>query len=315
MRIIRHLDEGCRVEKPVVALGNFDGIHVGHQKLIETTVKISRSIGGTPVLFTFYPHPLKVINSRAEPFIIQTFREKARIARSFGIEVIVCVRFTKEFAQMTPEEFVKGVLVDRLGVECVCVGHDYTFGKNASGSVKTLREYGLKYGFRVVVIPPVKIDGIVVSSTKIREFLANGDIENANRFLGRPYRISGVVKMGAGRGRRLGFPTANIYPKCELILKSGVYAGYGYVEGKKYKAAINVGSNPTFRDVGKHVEVHLIGFGGDDLYKRRIEVEFIRFIRDEKRFKRVEDLVNQIKRDVEQVKKVLSKKEAKDGCY
>ncbi len=304
MIIIRHLDKRCEIKRPVVALGNFDGIHIGHQELIKRTVAIARSIGGTPVLFTFYPHPLKVINSSNEPFIIQTFKEKAKIVRLLGIEVMVCARFTKEFAQMNPEEFVKGILIDKLGVECVCVGHDYTFGHRASGSVKTLKAYGIRYGFRVVVIPPVRIDGIVVSSTKIREFLSSGDIENANRFLGRPYKISGVVKRGAGRGVKLGFPTANIYPRNEIILRSGVYAAYAYVNRRKYKAAVNVGSNPTFRDAQKHVEAHLLSFDGE-LYGKKIEIEFISFIREEKKFRKVEDLVKQIARDVKAVKRVL----------
>ena len=304
MRIIRDLYNSCDIKNPVVALGNFDGIHLGHQALIRETIKKARSLDGTPVLFTFYPHPIKVIKHIDEPFLIQTFKEKAKIIENLGIETIICARFTKQFASLEPEYFIKKILVENLKVKAVCVGHDYTFGREGKGNIKHLREYSYKYNFELVVIPPVKIDGIIVSSTKIREFLKNGLIERANQFLGRRYSISGIVKEGAGRGEKIGFPTANIYPKNEILLKNGVYAAFAYVESKKFKAAVNVGVNPTFKDKIKHIEAHLLDFKGD-IYYKKIKLEFVSFIREEKAFRKIEELVKQINKDIKTVRKIL----------
>ncbi len=304
MRVVRDFNRYCDINNPVVALGNFDGIHIGHQALIKKTVDTAKKIDGTAVLFTFYPHPIKVVEKRREPFIIQTFKEKVKIAESLGIETVVCARFTKSFANMHPEDFTKDILIDKLRVKSVCVGHDYTFGKDGRGGIKTLREYANRYGFELSVIPPVKIDGIIVSSSRIREFLRVGNVKYANKFLGRPYKISGVVKKGDGRGASLGFPTANIYPKNEIILKNGVYAAYVYVDSKKYKAAVNVGNNPTFKGVDKHIEVFIMEFN-ENIYSKKIEIEFVDFIREEKRFRKVDELIARIDKDIKIINNVL----------
>lgn len=304
MRVVRDFNSYCEIKNPVVALGNFDGIHIGHQALIKKTVEVAKKINGTAALFTFYPHPIKVVEKRKEPFIIQTFKEKVKIAQSLGIETVVCARFTKNFANMHPEDFIKDILINKLEVKSVCVGHDYTFGRGGKGGIKTLREYANRYGFELSVIPPVKIDGIIVSSSKIREFLRDGNIEYANKFLGRPYKISGVVRKGDGRGASLGYPTANIYPKNEIILKNGVYAAYVYVDSKKYKAAVNVGNNPTFKGVNKHIEVFIMEFN-KNIYSKKIEIEFVDFIRDEKRFRRVDELIARIDKDIKIINNVL----------
>lgn len=304
MKIIRGVNRNCNIKDPVIALGNFDGIHIGHQSLIKKTVDLAKEIKGTPALFTFYPHPLKIIKHRYEPFIIQTFKEKVKITQGLGIEAIICARFTKEFANMHPKDFVEEILINNFHVRYVCVGHDYTFGEKGKGGIKSLKEYSDKFGFDLAVIPPVKINGIIVSSTKIREFLRQGDIENANRFLGRAYKISGIVKKGDSRGASLGFPTANIYPKNEIILRNGVYAAYVYIKSKRYRSAVNVGFNPTFSGKEKHIEAFLIDFDGD-IYGEKIEIEFVDFVRSEKRFRRIQDLVKQIQRDVKYVKSSL----------
>ncbi len=304
MRIIRDIYNHCDIEKPIVALGNFDGIHLGHQALIKETVRRAQAIGGTPVLFTFYPHPIKIIKNIDEPFLIQTFKEKAKIIENLGIDTIICAKFTREFASLEPEYFIKKILVDNLKVTAVCVGHDYTFGKKGQGTTKNLREYSAKYNFELVVIPPVKIDGIIVSSTKIREFLRNGLISKANKFLGRRYTISGIVKEGDRRGETLGFPTANIYPKNDILLLNGVYAAYAYVDSKKYKAAVNVGTNPTFKGTLKHIEAHLLDFNGN-IYYKRIKIEFVEFIREERTFRKINDLIKQIRSDIRKIKGIL----------
>ena len=308
MRIIRDIYKPCNIEKTVVALGNFDGIHKGHQELIKQTIKLAEKLNATPVLFTFYPHPIKIIKNIEEPFLIQTFKEKAKIVESLGIETIVCARFSKEFAGMQPELFIKEILLKNLNAIGICVGHDYTFGKEGKGNTKLLKELAAKYNFEVIVIPPVKIDGIIVSSTKIREFLRNGEIEKANLFLGRRYSISGIVKEGNKRGTNLGFPTANIYPHNDIMLPNGVYATFVYIDSKKFKAAVNVGVNPTFKGKIKHIEAHIFDFY-NNIYGKKIKIEFVKFIREEKRFKKIDDLINRIKEDIKIIKSVLGEKD------
>ena len=304
MKIVRDVKNPCGFKNPVIALGNFDGIHIGHQALIRKTVDMAKSIDGTAVLFTFYPHPLKVIRQTSTPFIIQRFKEKVLIAEKLGIDVVACARFTKNFANMNPKTFIEDILIKGFSAKGICVGHDYTFGEGAKGGIKTLREYSNTFGFELVVIPPIKLHGTIVSSTKIREFLQKGNIREANEFLGRAYSISGVVKKGDGRGTSLGFPTANIYPKNEIMLQDGVYAAYVYVDDKKFKAGVNVGYNPTFKGKNKHIEAFLIDFERD-IYGKRIRIEFIEFIRDEKKFRRISDLIEQIKKDITNIKSIL----------
>ncbi|WP_035589151.1 bifunctional riboflavin kinase/FAD synthetase [Hippea jasoniae] len=304
MKIIRDVFKKCDIQPTAVALGNFDGIHIGHRQLIEQTVRLAKRLSLTPALFTFYPHPNRIIKNIDEPFLIQTFKEKAKIIENLGVDVIICARFKKEFADLKPEEFVRDILLENFNAHAICVGHNYTFGKNGAGNPKTLKQLSFKYNFELLVIPPVKIDGVVVSSTKIREFLRNGNIKEANLFLGRNYTISGVVKKGDQRGSILGFPTANIYPKNEILLRSGVYAAYVWIDSKRFNAAVNVGTNPTFKGNIKHIEAFILNFNGN-LYGKKITIEFIDFIRDEKKFKKIDDLVGQIEKDIKTVKAIL----------
>ncbi|MCD6132979.1 MAG: bifunctional riboflavin kinase/FAD synthetase [Deltaproteobacteria bacterium] len=295
MKIVRDL-EHLNFKRPVVALGNFDGVHVGHQALIKKIVKRAREIDGTSVVFTFYPHPLKVISNKIPP-LIQTFREKAYIIRSFGVDVMICARFTKRFASIYPEEFVKQVLLDALGVEEVCIGYDYTFGRGGKGTVETLLNYSRKYHFKLYVIPPVRVGNDVVSSNAVRKLIRDGRIKEANLFLGRHYSIEGYVRKGMSRGKQLGFPTANIYPRNELLPKSGVYIGRVKIDERLLQAVINVGSNPTFSDDVMHLEAHILRFEGN-LYNKRLNIEFVDRIRDEIKFKDALALKKQIEMDI-----------------
>jgi len=304
MRVIRDLSRTYNFGNLSIALGNFDGIHIGHKKIIQATVNMAKQSHGCAALFTFYPHPLKVLRGSNEPFIIQTFKEKMQIVNQMGIDMVVCAKFSKEFADMHPEVFVKDILVNSLKVSNVFVGYDYTFGKYGKGTVNSLRDYAKNYGFNVHIIPPVKIDGIVVSSSKIREFLRNGEIRAANLFLGRNYTITGVVRRGDERGRMLGFPTANIYPRNEILLKNGVYAAYVYINDKKYKGAVNIGSNPTFSGVDVHIEAFIFDFN-KDIYGEKITIEFVDFLREEIKFKNISDLIKRIKLDIKESKRLL----------
>lgn len=297
-KVIRNINEFPNLNYTIVALGNFDGIHLGHQELLKKIGDIKKQTNGKTVVFTFYPHPLKIIKQHNDSFIMQSFREKFEILCKFDVDYIFCARFTKEFAMMHPKSFIKKYLVDCLKAKEVCIGYNYTFGKLAQGDTYALKEYAKEFGFKVHVIPAYKINNVTVSSSKIRKSLKSGDMDGANQFLGRLYLVSGRVKKGKQRGKTLGFPTANIYFNRPLLLKEGVYAGFVKIGDVYYKAAINVGSNPTFGDKISHIEAHLIGFN-EDLYQKRINLYFVKYIREEIKFESAQKLLEQIKKDVE----------------
>ncbi|HLB25493.1 MAG TPA: riboflavin biosynthesis protein RibF, partial [Nitrospirota bacterium] len=252
MKIIRGLKDVSknRLVKPVVTLGNFDGVHLGHQAIFKQVVARAVSEGGTSVAFTFEPHPLKVLAPQRSPRLLSTFREKMEQIEAAGMDAVICAHFTPAFASQNPEDFVRDVLVGAVGVRELFVGHDYAFGKDRRGDIPFLRESGARHGFGVHVIGPVKVEGIVVSSTKIRRLIMDGEVCLASKLLGRPYSIEGTVIQGHSRGRSLGFPTANITTPNELPPKEGVYAVTIQVEGREYKGAANIGRNPTFQDAG-----------------------------------------------------------------
>ena len=310
MKIIRDL-KNLNFKRPVVALGNFDGVHIGHQSLIKKIVKRAREIDGTSLVFTFYPHPLKVIRDETLP-LIQTFREKAHIIRELGVDVMICARFTKRFANVYPEEFVKQVLLGVLGTKEVCIGYDYTFGKGGKGTVETLLQYSRKYHFKLHVIPPVRVGNVVVSSNVVRELIRDGNVRKASLLLGRYYSIEGYVEKGMSRGEQLGFPTANIYPKNEFLPKSGVYIAMVKVDERLLHAVVNVGSNPTFGDDVTHLETHILGFKGN-IYNKRLNIEFVNSIRDEIKFKDSSALREQIKIDIDMAEAFWQNKIMKVG--
>lgn len=306
MKIIRSVSDIKKfdLKDPVVTLGNFDGVHLGHQEIFKQVVAWALSTGGSSVVFTFEPHPLKVLAPQRSPKLLSTFREKMEQVEALGMDAVICAKFTHEFASQHPEDFVKDVLVGSLGAKHLFVGHDYAFGKNRTGDIDFLRDAGARHGFDLHVIGPVQVEGIVVSSTKIRKLVMDGEVCLASKLLGRPYSIEGTVIHGKSRGRDLGFPTANITTPNELPPKEGVYAVSAHIEGKVYKGAANIGKNPTFGDEPPSYEVHLLDFDGD-LYGKFIKIRFIKRIRDEAKFKSVDELVKQIKKDVEQVRSIL----------
>jgi len=306
MKIIRGLGDIPKrgLINPVLTLGNFDGVHLGHQAIFKQVVAWAFNIGGSSVVFTFEPHPLKVLAPHRSPKLLSTFREKMEQIEAAGMDAVICARFTPEFASQNPEDFVREVLVDKIGAKAIFIGHDYTFGKNRQGDIPFLRAAGARYGFEVHVVDPVKVEGITVSSTKIRKLIMDGEVCLASKLLGRPYSIEGTVIPGHSRGRDIGFPTANITTPNELPPKEGVYAVTVEVEGKLYKGAANIGANPTFGDETPSYETHILDFS-DDLYGKFLKMKFIKRVRDEVKFKSVEELVERIKKDVEIVRSVL----------
>lgn len=306
MRIVYDLNELTEpLRNPVLTIGNFDGVHRGHLALFDKVMERAKAINGRSVVMTFDPHPAKVMNSGNGPPLITPIEQKLELISSTGIDVIICLAFTLEFSSMSAEDFVRDILLERLGVREIVVGYDYTFGRKRQGDVSLLREMGDKLGFRVHLTGPVHLDGAVVSSTSIRRFLQQGNLVDAKRFLGRDYQIYGTVVKGKGRGGRLlGFPTANLKPVDELIPRRGVYAVTVRVDDKDYCGVANIGYNPTFGDDALSIETHMLDFSGN-IVGRMIKIRFIQRLRDEKTFSDVKELSDQITQDIEQARKLM----------
>jgi len=281
-----------------VTIGNFDGVHLGHQELLRRTVARAAAAEGHSVAMTFSPHPVRFFSPKARFYEITSLEEKADLIAAFGIETLIVESFTGEVGRMWPEEFAREILSRRLRARHVVVGYDFTFGRNRTGTPPALAQIGRELGFEVEVVPPLVRGGLIVSSTRIRDLLLAGRVREAEELLRRPYGISGPVITGAGRGRKLGFPTANIQFRQELIPLPGVYVADAEIGGVRRRGVANIGFNPTFGENSLGVEVHLFDFDGD-LYGQEVHLYFRDRIRDEKKFKSVEELVRQIKRDVQ----------------
>jgi riboflavin kinase/FMN adenylyltransferase len=298
-------DKRYRATSPsILTLGNFDGVHLGHQRILKRVAKRAEQLGLPSVVYTFEPHPLKVVAPHKSPPLITNKEEKAVSIASFGIDHLVLARFTKEFAAKHPLEFMEDILVGKLNVREVWVGHDYTFGKGKTGTVEYLKSHGKELGFKVNVVPAYRKKGIIVSSSGVRRFIAGGKVEEAAGMLGRPYSISGRVIKGSARGKNLGFPTANIKTEKELIPKNGVYAVFVSLEGGEYKGVVNIGFAPTFSGNKWGIEVHIFDFKRG-IYGKEITIKFIKNLREEKTFKNQNSLANQIKKDVKRATRCL----------
>lgn len=305
MEIVRGLESYPPDSPPsVVALGAFDGIHLAHQKILATARTRARALGLRALACTFDPHPLTVLQPERAPVPITELAENlARIAEQ-GLDTAVVIVFTREFSLLEAEAFVKDVLVGRLKAREVVVGFNHTFGRGARGNARLLAELGPQYGFVAHVIPPLVVDGVAVSSSGIRQALAAGDVARARKFLGHPYTVRGRVLRGKGRGRQLGFPTANLRPERELIVPAGVYAARASWEGGRAGAVVNVGIRPTFGEGEYWVEAYLLDFAGD-LYDSVLVLEFEERIRFEQKFPDVEALRAQVASDVATAARLL----------
>ncbi|MGV9410778.1 bifunctional riboflavin kinase/FAD synthetase [Nocardia sp. NPDC003693] len=302
----------------VLTIGVFDGVHRGHAQLISRAVK-SAAVRGVPsVLMTFDPHPLEVIRPGSHPAQLSTLPRRAELARELGIDVFVVMPFTREFMKLTPEQYVEELLVNKLHVSEVVVGDNFTFGKQAAGTVETMRELGGRYGFDVDAVQLLGEHAVTFSSTYIRSCLLAGDVAAAAEALGRPHRVEGEVVHGDGRGRGLGFPTANVNPvPHSAIPADGVYAGWFTVLDEpgavRRPAAISVGTNPTFESGrNRTVEPHILDFEGD-LYGKHVAVDFVEQLRGMRRFESIEELVEAIGADVDEARKVLTADAAENG--
>jgi riboflavin kinase/FMN adenylyltransferase len=307
MRVARHPTPGHRpFRAPVVALGNFDGLHLGHQAIVRRTLERAQADAVDAIAFTFWPHPVAVLARERAPAMISSLACRLRLLRDAGLVGAVVQRFTRTFAALTPEQFVREVLVGGLGVSGVVVGYNVTFGRDRAGTPERLAELGREHGFAVDVVPPVTVGEQTVSSSAIRRMLAAGDVGQAARLLGRPHVLVGKVRAGDRRGARIGFPTANVLPRGGMLPPDGVYAvrvGIGD-EAPRRPAVANLGINPTFGAAARRLETHLFDFS-DDLYGRRIRIAFEKRLRGEVKFPSVEALVAQIRADAGAAREVL----------
>jgi riboflavin kinase/FMN adenylyltransferase len=290
---------------PLLTIGNFDGVHLGHQKIFRLLVDRSRITNGTSIVLTFQPHPLKVLSPQKAPPQLTTLDQKIELIESLNIDYMICVNFTREFSTIEAEDFVKDILVGRIGVREIFIGANYLFGKGRKGSPELLKTMGKDLGFTVTVVDELRLRGVIVSSSMIRSLIIDGDVEGASGFLGRPYSVDGTVVEGTKRGRNLlHIPTANLETPNELLPKNGVYAVVVRFDSKTYKGAANIGFNPTFKDKRFSFEVHILDFDGDILGKR-LRVDFIKRLRDEMRFDDVQALAHQMRRDIEETRRIL----------
>ena len=290
----------------IITLGNFDGLHLGHQELIRKIILRAGETGGLSMVVTFRPHPLKILAPEKCPPLISIYEEKIQLLEKLGIDVLVKIPFTLDFSAMEPRDFVKNILVDRLGAKEIFVGYNYRFGKGRKGNILMLRDLGNELGFIVREVEQVSLNGEVISSTRIRQLLINGEVEHAARLLGRPYALCGIVVKGDGRGRGLGFPTANIVSRHSIIPSDGVYAVRLFVRDKYYNGIVNIGMRPTFDAKTMAIEVHIFDFD-EDIYGEELTVYFAGKIRDERKFASAEALIDQINADINSTKALLSK--------
>ena len=298
MRTIRGLESYPPDARPgAVALGAFDGIHLGHRAILGRAVTLARERGLEALACTFDPHPLEVLQPDRAPLPITTLVDRLQLIAETGIDTAVVVAFTRAIAALEPEAFVRDALAGTLRAREIVVGFNHRFGRGARGDARLLETLGPSLGFRTHVVAPREVDGVPVSSSEIRTALGRGDLERAARLLGRPYALGGEVVRGAGRGRTLGFPTANVRMDLRLPLAPGVYVCRARVGPAEYRAVVNAGVRPTFGETELAVEAHLLDFSGD-LYGQRIQLTFLRRLREERRFPSAEALREQIAADV-----------------
>jgi riboflavin kinase/FMN adenylyltransferase len=282
---------------PVVAtLGNYDGVHLGHRAIIRSVIEDARRRSVPALLISFVPHPLEVLAPERRPLLLQTRRQKMEALEATGLDGLLLLDFTPETALLSGPQFVAGLLADGLELAAVHVGENFRFGHARAGTLEVLRRVGAECGFAVCGLPPVSVDGSIVSSSAIRAAVAAGDVARARALLGRPFCLSGEITRGDGRGRDLGFPTANVDADNEIIPATGVYITRTHVLASTFSSVTNVGRRPTFGGQGLTVESHLLDFD-DDIYEERVAVEFLERLREEARFSEISQLADQIARD------------------
>lgn len=308
MQVIDGIDKINReFRDPVITIGNFDGVHIGHLGLFRHVKELAEAFEGESMVITFNPHPIKVLDTSNGPPLITPHEQKVQLIEAAGIDVLLVIEFTREFSKMTAHEFVHDIIHQKIGARAVVVGPDYRFGQKREGDIPALTKMGQELNFEVHVVPDITVNGVEVSSSTIREFVFAGDLKNARLMLGRDYQVTGRVVRGGDRGGRLlGFPTANLELIDDLTPKPGVYATEVVIDDRLYDGATNIGYSPTFKNGTFSVETHILDFS-ENIYGQVIKVRFIERLRDEKTFSGPEELSQQIHKDVERAREVLAK--------
>ena len=307
MREITDITTFTTQQPTVLTIGTFDGVHLGHQKIVERVVTTARQEGLLATVFTFFPHPRMVVQHDKGLKLIHTSEEKKQLLQQLGVDLLVVQPFNEAFAQLSAEEFVSTILVQRLNVKKVIIGYDHRFGRNRTANIDDMRLFGKKYGFAVEEISVQEVDEVSVSSTKIREALNKGDVTTAEHYLGTPYSLTGTVVHGLKLGRTLGYPTANIQvtEDYKLIPKDGVYAVYSYIGSRKVYGMMSIGKNPTIEGKGASIEVYFFDFNGD-LYDQKLTIEFVQYLREEQKFATIDLLKKQLQDDETAARKAIA---------
>lgn len=308
MEILRSISELDQLRGPLfLAIGVFDGVHLGHQAVISTSTRHAHSADGTPVVVTFDPHPAKILRPNDAPHLLTATHHKITLIRSLGVGHLLVIKFDQHFAETSPEDFAGQLVRNSKPLREICVGHEWSFGKNRVGNLDLLKELGARFDFDVVGIPPVKTNGVVVSSTAIRQAVEAGDLTKAAEMLGREYTILGMVTGGEKLGKKIGFPTANLSAHSEQFPPNGVYFAEAWLKGVLLHGVVNLGYRPTVSSGQSEriLEIHLLDFDRD-IYGEDLEIRFVRYLRPEKKFENVDALVRQINADVLQARELCA---------
>lgn len=309
MKIYHNLDSFQRLDYAVVTSGTFDGVHIGHKKILSRLKEISQHSGGETVVLTFWPHPRTVVSEDSQTLqLLSTIEEKIELFAQLGIDHLAIIPFTRSFSELTSEEFIQQILVNKIGTKKLVIGYDHRFGKNREGSFDFLKNNCSQYGFEVEEISRQDIEDLAISSSRIRKALLTGHIAEANELLGRPYTISGTVVKGKQLGRTIGFPTANVHPdeSYKLIPQNGAYIIRATYKGEQFEGMLNIGVRPTVDGSVKTIEAHLFDFN-KEIYGEEVQLELLQYIRPEKKFNGLPELMEQIKLDKEETERYFKK--------
>lgn len=309
MKIYHSIEEFKPVKNAVVTIGTFDGVHLGHRKIIERIQQLAKVSDGETVILTFFPHPRMILHPEDQSLkMINTIDEKAQLLEQLGVDHLIITPFTRDFSNQTAEEYIRDILVNKIGTKKIVIGYDHRFGKDRQGGLAELQQLAPIYGYEVVEIPEQDIHDVAVSSTRIRQALLNADIEPANEFLGYPFFITGKVNRGDQIGRTIGYPTANILVEenYKLIPADGIFAVKVWLDGQEHKGMGYIGHRPTINGMTRNIEVNIFDFN-QDIYTQPIRMDFLYYVRGDIKFTSLEELTNQLGKDKEAVMAMLNK--------
>ncbi|ALM08160.1 riboflavin biosynthesis protein RibF [Sediminicola sp. YIK13] len=308
MNTVQSISKYDKKHPTAITIGTFDGVHIGHRKILERLINNAKLLNLKSTVLTFFPHPRMVLQQHADIKLLNTIEEKTKILKETGLDNLIIHPFTKEFSRLSATEFVQDILVDALGTKKIIIGYDHRFGRNRNANITDLIEFGKTMDFDVEEIPAQEIEDVSVSSTKIRNALLEGDIETANIYLGYPYMLTGTVSKGKGLGRQINFPTANLHipEEYKLIPKKGVYVVKSTIAGRTVYGMMNIGYNPTVSGTEKSIEIHFFDFE-NDLYDKKLQIDVLERIRDEHKFDTLEELKAQLQIDKQTSLAIISK--------